>query len=110
PCALPICLHLGYLVDGDGNRRGGFRGEGFELVTDGWAVVRAGEGLLVSASARRHGQSTQMDVAGVLPQIRAASQRTRQLDATANQAQAQAFAAKAVPTTLQSPHDPQKQS
>jgi type VI secretion system secreted protein VgrG len=61
-------LNLGYLVQQSpgSSQRGAYRGSGFELRTDAWAVVRGGEGVLLSTSARaRQGcgvSSTQMDV------------------------------------------------
>lgn len=62
-------LNLGYLVQQapSSAQRGGYRGSGFELRTDAWGVVRGGEGVLLSTSARtRSGSgvaSTQMDAA-----------------------------------------------
>jgi type VI secretion system secreted protein VgrG len=62
-------LNLGYLVQQapESAQRGGYRGSGFELRTDAWAVLRAGEGLLLSSTARtRQGSgvaSTQLDAA-----------------------------------------------
>ena len=49
-------LTLGYLIEqrasvAGGSQRGAYRGEGVELSTQAWGVVRAGEGLLLSASA-----------------------------------------------------------
>ena len=71
-------LGLGHLISqsaGSANR-GGWRGSGFEAATQGWASVRAAKGLLVSASARQgsygSAQSTQMDVAEALAQLKAA--------------------------------------
>ena len=60
-------LNLGYLVQQSrgSSQRGAYRGSGFELRTDAWAVVRGGEGVLLSTTARaRQGcgvSSTQMD-------------------------------------------------
>lgn len=45
-------LNLGHLVHQADNFRGSFRGEGFELRTDAWGVVRAGSGLWLSAYAK----------------------------------------------------------
>ncbi|SOZ33789.1 conserved hypothetical protein [Cupriavidus taiwanensis] len=41
-------LNLGHLVHQQDNRRGSFRGQGFELRTDGYAAVRARAGLLLT--------------------------------------------------------------
>lgn len=44
-------LTLGHLIHQADNYRGSFRGEGFELRTDAWGVVRAEAGLWLSAYA-----------------------------------------------------------
>ncbi len=41
-------LHLGYLVEQSGNARGAFLGNGFDLKTDTYGAIRAGQGLFVS--------------------------------------------------------------
>jgi type VI secretion system secreted protein VgrG len=71
-------LNLGYLVaQSPGSaQRGSYRGSGFELRTDAWAVVRGGEGVLLT-TATRGGQgsgvtSTQMDVAEAVASLKAA--------------------------------------
>jgi len=56
-------LNLGYItrvnhVDG----RNDFRGEGFELRTDGWGVMRAAKGLYISTDARPAAQAHQKDI------------------------------------------------
>jgi type VI secretion system secreted protein VgrG len=62
-------LNLGYLIEQapPSAMRGAYRGSGFELRTDAWAVVRGGEGVLLSTSSRpalgSGIASTQMDVA-----------------------------------------------
>ena len=40
-----------------------FRGEGFELRTDGWGVVRAGKGLVLTTEKREQAQEHQKDIA-----------------------------------------------
>lgn len=47
-------LNLGYLIHqaASSTHRGCYRGSGFELRTDAWAVLRGGEGVLLSTSAR----------------------------------------------------------
>ena len=77
-------LTLGHLIQqsargGSGAaQRGQWLGEGFYGHTEGWAVVRAGEGLLLSTSARpAQGASvarTQMDAAEAVGQLKAAQQ------------------------------------
>jgi type VI secretion system secreted protein VgrG len=41
-------LHLGYLVDQSGNSRGAFLGNGFDLKSDAYGAIRAGQGLFIS--------------------------------------------------------------
>lgn len=77
-------LTLGHLIQqsargGSGAaQRGAWLGEGFYGHTEGWAVVRAGEGLLLSTTARpAQGASvarTQMDAAEAVGQLKAAQQ------------------------------------
>ncbi len=75
-------LGLGHLVQqgaqGGDTRRGHWLGEGFYGHTDGWAVVRAGQGLLLSTAARpaqgASVASTQMDAAEAVAQLRASRQ------------------------------------
>ncbi len=59
--------------------RGAWRGSGFELRSDAWAVVRAGEGLLLSATARPEGMSTQLDGQEAVGQLRGAGETARAL-------------------------------
>jgi type VI secretion system secreted protein VgrG len=71
-------LNLGHLIQqgSSGANRGAWRGSGFELATSGWASVRAGKGLLLSATAREgtygSAQSTQMDAAEAVAQLKGA--------------------------------------
>jgi type VI secretion system VgrG family protein len=101
-------LNLGYLIDQQGNQRSGYRGEGFELMTAGWAVVRAGEGLLLSGTARTQGQSTQMDAAEAVGQLKAANATAKRLDSAATQAKATPLAANSAQVELQQAIDPQQ--
>jgi type VI secretion system secreted protein VgrG len=41
-------LHLGYLIDQNGNARGRYLGSGFDLRTDAYGAVRASQGLYVT--------------------------------------------------------------
>jgi type VI secretion system secreted protein VgrG len=72
-------LNLGYLVAHSPNsaQRGSYRGNGFELHTDAWGMLRGGEGLLVSTAARaRNGSSvtsTQLDAAEAVGMLKGAS-------------------------------------
>ena len=97
---------LGWLVDQDGARRGALRGEGFEVHTQGWAVQRAGEGFLISTSARAHGASTQLDAADAVQRLAAASDTASQLAQTAQQVQAIELAANPRQAALLNSIDP----
>ena len=46
-------LNLGHLIHQADNYRGSFRGTGFELRTDAWGALRAGNGLIMSTWARQ---------------------------------------------------------
>ncbi len=82
-------LGLGHLIQqGSGSaQRGAWRGAGFEAGTQGWASLRAGKGLLLSTSARPgsygSAQSTQMDAAEAVAQLRAAKDLGARLSAAA---------------------------
>jgi type VI secretion system secreted protein VgrG len=71
-------LNLGYIVQHNARsaQRGSYRGNGFELRTDAWGVLRGGEGLFVSTSARlKTGSSvasTQLDAAEAVGKFKAA--------------------------------------
>lgn len=41
-------LHLGYLVDHTGNKRGEYLGAGFDLKSNAYGAIRAGQGLYIS--------------------------------------------------------------
>ncbi|WP_343727527.1 type VI secretion system tip protein TssI/VgrG [Burkholderia seminalis] len=41
-------LHLGYIIDQNGNSRGSYLGSGFDLRSDAYGAVRAGQGLYVT--------------------------------------------------------------
>ena len=83
--------HLIQQVPGSAHR-GAVRGAGFEAGTQGWATLRAGEGLLVTTSARpgRYGsaESTQMDAAEAVAQLRAAQDLAERLGQAARHARA----------------------
>jgi type VI secretion system secreted protein VgrG len=87
-------LNLGYLVDQPPGsaQRGSYRGSGFELRTDAWAVLRGGEGVLLSTSARpSRGSgvtSTQMDVAEALSLFKGARSLNDAIAGAASQQQA----------------------
>lgn len=74
-------LNLGYLTRIDHvSGRKDFRGEGFELRTDGWGVVRAQNGLLITTDKREHACSYHKDMGEALGQLQgAATQQNTQL-------------------------------
>ena len=95
-------LNLGYLiVQPSSSQRGAYRGSGFELRTDAWGVVRGGEGVLLSTSARSAQgagvTSTQFDAAEALSSFKAAQSLGKTLGdaATAQKALTSKAAAKA---------------
>ncbi|WP_176051194.1 type VI secretion system Vgr family protein [Burkholderia sp. BCC1644] len=46
-------LHLGYLIEQSGNTRGAYLGSGFDLRTDAYGAVRAGQGLYVTTHPKQ---------------------------------------------------------
>ena len=87
-------LNLGYLIQQDPSsaQRGAYRGSGFELRTDAWGVVRGGEGVLLSTTARaQQGSSvasTQLDVAEAVSLFKGAEDLGQRLTDAAAQQQA----------------------
>lgn len=69
---------LGHLIGQNpaSAQRGAWRGSGFEAGTQGWSVLRAAQGLLISTSTRAgtygSAQSTQMDAQEALAQLKSA--------------------------------------
>ena len=88
-------LNLGYIVQQapDSATRGAHRGTGFELRTDAWAVLRCGEGLLLTTSARSAQgggiTSTQLEADDGVERLRASQALAETLSKTATQQQAQ---------------------
>jgi type VI secretion system secreted protein VgrG len=82
-------LALGHLIQQASHsaQRGAWRGAGFEALTPGWAVVRAGQGLLLSTQARAgtygSAQGSQMDAAEALARLNAARTLGQSLGAAA---------------------------
>lgn len=88
--------------------RGAWRGSGFELRTDGWLAIRAGEGILISATARPNAQSTQMDVAESVSQLKAAQQTAQALSDAAQRQHALPLKANPAQTAFLQAIDPQQ--
>ena len=55
-------LHLGYLIAQTGNSRGAYLGSGFDLKSDAYGAVRAGQGLYVSTHPTTGTSSQPLDV------------------------------------------------
>jgi len=55
-------LHLGYLIDQQGNTRGSYLGTGFDLKTDSYGAVRASQGMYLSTYAKVGTSSQPLDV------------------------------------------------
>ena len=83
--------HLIQQVPGSAHR-GAVRGAGFEAGTQGWATLRAGQGMLVTTSLRAgtygSAESTQMDQAEAVAQLRAAQDLAERLGQAARHARA----------------------
>lgn len=82
-------LSLGHVISqgSQSAQRGAWLGSGFYAHTDGWASMRAGDGLLISTSARPgsygSAQSTQMDAQEAVAQLKSAQQLGQALGAAA---------------------------
>ncbi len=108
-------LSLGHLIEqaDTGAQRGNYRGQGFELRTDAWGVVRGAEGLLISSTARPVAgasvTSTQMDAHEAVAQLKGAQQLAQAMGDAATQQQAlhsaEAFQAKTDFISLIDPTD-----
>ncbi|KVD09116.1 type VI secretion protein ImpA, partial [Burkholderia ubonensis] len=61
-------LHLGYLIDQSGNARGAYLGTGFDLRTDAYGAVRAGQGLYVTTHPKQ-ASSQPLDVRDTQQQL-----------------------------------------
>ncbi|QGZ37657.1 type VI secretion system secreted protein VgrG [Pseudoduganella flava] len=104
-------LNLGYLIAQTPGtaRRGSYRGSGFELRTDAWAVVRGGDGVLLTTTARAGAVSTQMDAAEALGSLKSAHELAKTIgEAAVNQhalSSAEALKAHADTIALLDPED-----
>ncbi|WP_321817335.1 MULTISPECIES: type VI secretion system Vgr family protein [unclassified Paraburkholderia] len=101
-------LAQGYLIAQQGAVRGAYRGEGFELATQGWSVVRAGEGVLVSSTMRAQASSTQMDLGESVGQLKQALGTAGRLDGAATEARAGGLAGNAAQADFLKAIDPQQ--
>lgn len=102
-------LELGYLIDHQDTHRGGLRGQGFELATQGWGNVHAAQGLLLSTTARQDATSTQFDITETVAQLKGAERTAESLHDTLQQQQVPGFSANPQLTALREAVDPQEQ-
>ncbi|MEH6435935.1 type VI secretion system Vgr family protein [Massilia sp. DD77] len=109
-------LNLGYLIQQSPGsaQRGGYRGSGFELRTDAWAVVRGGDGVLLTTRTRAAQgagvASSQMDAAESLAALKAARELdTGLLDAAAAQHALSSKVSREAQRALMAQIDPQEQ-
>lgn len=65
-------LHLGYLIHHENNTRGAFLGSGFDLKSDAYGALRAGQGLFVSTHPTSTAQP--LDVTAAAEQLAGAKQ------------------------------------
>ncbi|KWE52174.1 type VI secretion protein ImpA [Burkholderia ubonensis] len=61
-------LHLGYLIEQNGNTRGAYLGTGFDLRTDAYGAVRAGQGLYFTTHPKQ-ASSQPLDVRDTQQQL-----------------------------------------
>ncbi|SDB82937.1 type VI secretion system Vgr family protein [Acinetobacter boissieri] len=76
-------LNLGKLSDPKQKAKSKDRGEGFELRTDHWGAVRAGEGLLISTYKQPQAMGDHLDAQVVKHQIHQSKERSQELSSTA---------------------------
>ncbi|HEX6735822.1 MAG TPA: type VI secretion system Vgr family protein, partial [Azonexus sp.] len=103
-------LSFGHLIHQapDSATRGAWRGSGFELRTDAWLAVRAGEGILISATVRPDGQGSQLDVAETVGQLKAAEETAKALSDSAARQTALPLQANAAQSKFIQSIDPQQ--
>ncbi len=77
-------VSLGYLVD----RQKRKRGEGVEIVTQGWATVHGAKGLMLSADGLSNPDAPQLEMQAALRELQSALQRVTALVEATTQAQA----------------------
>ncbi|WP_036213989.1 type VI secretion system Vgr family protein, partial [Novilysobacter arseniciresistens] len=101
-------LELGYLLDHRDGSRGSLRGQGFDLATLGWANLRAGEGVLLSTTARTNATSTQFDIAEAVSQLKGAERTAQAMSDAAEGAEVAPLAANPRQTELIKQIDPEQ--
>nr|WP_232348206.1 type VI secretion system Vgr family protein [Cupriavidus taiwanensis] len=103
-------LNLGYVIAQApaSGERGAWRGTGAELRTDAWAIVRAGNGLLLSTTVQARAAGTMLDIREARGQITAAERTARRLSDAATSQQALPLGATAAFEPLTKAIDPQQ--
>ncbi|WP_175962435.1 type VI secretion system Vgr family protein [Burkholderia pyrrocinia] len=85
-------LHLGYLIEQNGNTRGAFIGSGFDLKTDLSGAVRAAQGLYVT-TYQKPANSHQLDVSEAQQQLTGAEGAIEAMSQASQQHQAESLGA-----------------
>jgi type VI secretion system secreted protein VgrG len=83
-------LYMGYLIAQNGNERGGYLGSGFDLNSDAYGAIRAGQGIYVSTYAKS-AASQQLDVSEAHTQITNAQSVLDALSQASETHQAESF-------------------
>ena len=83
-------LNLGYLIHQAPHSavRGAYRGQGFELRSDAWGVLRGAQGVLLTTHSRANATSTQLDSLESRAQLTAAKSLAEVMQQAAQQQQA----------------------
>ncbi|KVT14741.1 type VI secretion system Vgr family protein [Burkholderia ubonensis] len=81
-------LHLGYLIDQNGNTRGSYLGSGFDLRSDAYGAVRASQGLYVTTHLKAP-NSQPLDVKETQQQLVNAESLVESLSGVSEQHQAE---------------------
>ncbi|MCA8200154.1 type VI secretion system tip protein VgrG [Burkholderia sp. AU33545] len=85
-------LHLGYLIEQNGNTRGAILGSGFDLKTDLSGAVRAAQGLYVT-TYQKQVNSQQLDVSEAQQQLTGAEGAIEAMSQVSQQHQAESLGA-----------------
>ncbi|ODQ35953.1 Rhs element Vgr protein, partial [Burkholderia ubonensis] len=83
-------LHLGYLIDQNGNTRGSYLGSGFDLRSDAYGAVRASQGLYVTTHPKAP-NSQPLDVKEAQQQLVNAESLVEALSGVSEQHQAESL-------------------
>ena len=83
-------LHLGYLIDQNGNSRGSYLGSGFDLRSDAYGAVRASQGLYVTTHSKAP-NSQPLDVKETQQQLVNAESLVESMSGVSEQHQAESL-------------------